>query len=429
MTITNETVSDILREAGATPANDPLPPIQQAATEATAVAVRESLARVGGAITEFEKVSAGLTELRQRYKDVAFPVGTKSGMAEAIAARAALRGSRVKVEALRKDAKAPILALGRDVDARAAYIRLEILKLEEPIDDQIKAEERRVEQEREAKRIAEETRVRGLQQRLDGIKQIAIDVAGTDVDHMDGAIRTLTALQIDHTWQEFEAPARNAQTETLDKLRRMRSDQAKRDAEAAELARLRAEEDARRAQEAAAQAEARRAENERLKAEAAALAEQRKAQEAREREIAAREAALRQQEEEAATARRRQETAAAAEAEAARVMREVEAEQAKRAAEETQVMRVVESVVLSPLDVVLNALLAVRDWDVEVNALPQELAGTVQRAIEFASPENAAVEAPIPAGKPAPKRPVAQSRSQVKRLAAQLGQEDDGHPE
>lgn len=433
-----ETVSDVLREAGAAPANDPLPPIQAAATDATALAVRESLARVDGAITEFEKVSAGLTELRRQFKDVAFAVSTKTGMAEAVAARAALRGPRVKVEALRKDAKAPILALGRDVDARAAYIRLEILKLEEPIDEQITSEQRRVEQEREAKRLAEEARVRGLQQRLDGIRQMAVDAAGTDVEHMDGAIRALSALKVDATWQEFEAPARNAQAETLEKLTRMRADQARRDAEAAELARLRAEDDARKAQEEAARAEERRRENDRLKAEAQALADARKAQEA---EFARREAELRRQETEAAAKRAEEDRKRTETEAAARAMREVEEAQARRAEgdrlrEEAAAAEQVRIAAAKRLDdeskcrnasgAMLVALLAVRDWDSELNAMPPQLADLVQAAIAAASPADAALSAPIAAAEPATKRPVAHSKSQVKRLNVQLGLDQGG---
>ena len=117
---------------------------------------------IGAQIAEFDAVEAGLGALEQKYAGVAFAVSTTKGMAEAIAARAACRAPRVKVEKVRKDAKAPILALGRSIDSRAAEITARLVAIEDPIDDQIKAEESRKAAEREEKARIERERLAAI---------------------------------------------------------------------------------------------------------------------------------------------------------------------------------------------------------------------------------------------------------------------------
>lgn len=112
---------------------------------------KNAITLIGAQLAEFDAVEAGLADLEQRFSGVAFAVSTTKGMTEAIAARAACRTPRVKVEKVRKDAKAPVLALGRSIDSRAAEITARLVALEDPIDDQIKAEEARKEADRAEK--------------------------------------------------------------------------------------------------------------------------------------------------------------------------------------------------------------------------------------------------------------------------------------
>lgn len=397
------------------------------APDQTALAIRESMNKVQGALTEFDAVSAGLADLQKRFGNVVFPVATTVGMREAVAARGEIRKPRYATEQLRKAAKAPVLALGKDIDARAAWIETQLLKLEEPIDEQIKVHETRVAAEKEAKRTAEANRVAAHQKRIDDIKQVALNAAGEPVSHMDSAITALAALQIGAECEEFEAPTRNAQTETLERLRSMRATQAKRDEEAAELARLRAESEQRAAQEAAAQAQFRREEAERLKAEAKALADARAAQEAEfakrkaEQDRLEAEAQARRRAEDAAAQQERAEMQAKLDAErremaefqeAKRIMREVEEAQARAAAAERQRKEDEEAAKRAMIEQeakeeagrqilarmaadetrraasaqMLAALRAVHDWDMEPNALPEALALQVVQAILAAEP-------------------------------------------
>lgn len=118
---------------------------------------RAAIATINAQLSEFDKVEAGLADLERKYKGVAYDCTTKKGMDDACAARLDIRKPRFAVESARKAAKAPVLKLGRDIDARAATITARLLAIEDPIDAQVKVQERK-EAERKAdleRRIAE----------------------------------------------------------------------------------------------------------------------------------------------------------------------------------------------------------------------------------------------------------------------------------
>ena len=118
------------------------------------------LNQVQGVLTDFSRVEAGLAALREKHGNTVYEVSTTVGLDAAKAARAEIREPRYAVENVRKAAKAPLVALGKRIDAEAARITAEIMAIEAPIDDQIKAEEARRVAEREAKKAAEVERLR-----------------------------------------------------------------------------------------------------------------------------------------------------------------------------------------------------------------------------------------------------------------------------
>ena len=298
-------------------------------------------------IVEFSPTAAALADLARRYHGRVYQVDTPAGMKAAIAGRRELRELRTAIEARRAELKAPILERGRLIDAEAKRITAHLAALEDPIDDQIKAEERRAEQEREAAPARERARLAAIDQRiawvrerpvaaarmrtaaelqaeLDGLRAVPIgrehyaeklDEAGTVHGEAVEAIEAMLARAREREAEEArlaeqraelarqEAEARVAREEE-DRLRREqqeREDRERRERQARED-RERAE---RIAAEEAERARARAAEEARLEA---ARAEQerrdREAREAREREEAAARAAREQQEREAAERRR-----------------------------------------------------------------------------------------------------------------------------
>ena len=101
-------------------------------------------------IAEYNETAAAIAVLREKYCTV-FDVTTTKGMEEAKKARAEVKGYRVALEKVRKEIKAPALERSRLIDEEAKRITAELQAIEEPIDQAIKAEEQRKEDEKAAK--------------------------------------------------------------------------------------------------------------------------------------------------------------------------------------------------------------------------------------------------------------------------------------
>lgn len=99
--------------------------------------------RVQTTLAKVDKIELGLQDLEHRFKNVVFDVSTTKGMVEAKAARAEIREPRYTVQNVVKEAKQILDGEKRKVQARGDEIIARIAPLEDPIDEQIKAEENR----------------------------------------------------------------------------------------------------------------------------------------------------------------------------------------------------------------------------------------------------------------------------------------------
>lgn len=249
-------------------------------------------------IVEYDPVAAGLVELRRLYQNVTYEVQTPAGMKLAKCARAEIKGLRVQVEATRKEIKAPALERCRLIDSEAKRITEELIALEQPIDQQIKSEQQRRREAREAAEEAERERLAAIERAKLAAEREAQEKAAAEQKAKLEAIRA-----------ELEAKAK--------------ADQERIDAERAKLAQERAEQEA--AIEAAKAKAAAEAEAERKRL--AAVEEQRIAKE-RER-IAKEEADLAAERERLAA----EKAAADAKAKAEREAREAAERKAREEAE------------------------------------------------------------------------------------------------
>lgn len=216
---------------------------------------RSSLALVQTTLTEFDKVEAGIAELERKYKGVVYPVITAKGMREAKAARAEIREPRYAVQNTAKDAKKPLNDLKRNIDARAEYIRSRLLAIEEPIDQQITAQE-----EREAAEKARREQIdRERRAAIEAIRSCVTRYVMSGSAEISRAIAELEATDISAgAWGELELTAKRAITETIDALVQLGSAAIEREEAAAqakaEAERLEAERIAREQAEAQARA-------------------------------------------------------------------------------------------------------------------------------------------------------------------------------
>lgn len=231
--------------------------------EPTAVASRRDIAQVESTLTEFDKLTAGLDELRERFPaDLVYDVTTTKGMTEARAHRAAWRDPRITVEKFRKAGKAPVLALGKNIDARAAWLTEQLLIGEKPVDDQIKVEEARQAQIKADKEAAEFGRIMAMQEAVGEIAMLAM-VAGLPPIAIAARLESLRSNVLDpKIYQEMMPQAEAARTAAIAKmeqgLKAAQWDEAEAKRKADEAERQRAEQaaaDAERARISAAQVE------------------------------------------------------------------------------------------------------------------------------------------------------------------------------
>lgn len=231
-------------------------------------------------IQEYSPLAAGLADLRHRFAGVVFDLSTTKGDKEARQARQELVKLRGTLEAKRKELKAPALERSRLIDDEAKRIAAEILALEQPIDEAIKAAEARKEAERLARAQAEQARLDNVQKRIRAFGSFAIRAMGEPSAAIADLIRELVALEpTQPVFEEFLPTAQQAHADALAGLRVLHDKTAAQEVESQRLADERAELERQRAADEAA----RKAEQDRIAVErhneAARLKAERDAQE------------------------------------------------------------------------------------------------------------------------------------------------------
>jgi colicin import membrane protein len=316
----------------------------------------------GTKVAEYSQTEAALTELRSRHAGATFAVATKDGMKLAKAARAELRTLRVALEAKRVEIKAPVLKQANLIDTEAKRITRELEALEDPIDAQIKAEEKRIEEARIAAERAEAERVGAINKRLLALETLPASLVGRPLTEIAAGMTKLGEEKVAEWAQEFTPRALEILGEAYGKVQAMHAaavtaaaeaqrqaeERAKLEAERAELARQQAEAAAKaKAEQEARDAEERerrrrieeeeRASRARIEAEertrrAALEEEERKAKAAREAE----EARIKAEREKLEAEQRRQREEEEKRARAARLLQEERDREERRKAEEAE---------------------------------------------------------------------------------------------
>jgi hypothetical protein len=311
-------------------------------TAADSIAI--SLERVRTDVAAFDKIEQGLRDLNERHPvNLVVDVTTPAGMKVAVAGRAAYRDPRTALERARKTAKAPVLDLGRKIDAYAASIEERLRIGEANYDEQIRVETERKAREKKEQEEREAARVQQIQQRIAfHFTSVPIRMIGKSAAELKAAMLAATFEITEAEYQELTQDAVTAQMNAVMQLGAMQQAQERAEAEALQQ-RTQAEENARKArelqeQQAAFEAEQRamreriqREDNERREREAA----ERAARQAEQDKIDAARAALaleRQQEaDRKAAAERAEQDRIAAEA---RAKADAEAAEARRIADE-----------------------------------------------------------------------------------------------
>lgn len=224
-------------------------------------------------VDEYMPLEANLEALRGRYEGLVFDCRTVKGIEDAKLARRAHVKLRSALESTRKQLKGPALDFARLIDTEAKRIEAAILQTEEPIDAQIKGEERRKEAEKQAKAQAEARRVEGIRARIEAVRLCGLRLH-SDLTLEQLEDRRLKAIQFfgQGDWAEFTDEAERVKNAALSEITTCMADReariAREEREAAERAKFEAER-----KEAARLA---KIESDRLAAERAKLAEERR---------------------------------------------------------------------------------------------------------------------------------------------------------
>ena len=153
----------------------------------------ELIEEVANEIGEYNAVAAGLAELKRKYGGIVVDVSSHSAMTFAKAVRAEIREPRYECEKIRKALKAPALQRAKLIDTEAAQITAELLAMEAPWDEAIKAEEARKELIKAEVEQAEREQAAKIQARIDvlglnvGLVNSSPDVILAELSRIDQA--------------------------------------------------------------------------------------------------------------------------------------------------------------------------------------------------------------------------------------------------
>lgn len=170
-------------------------------------------------LAQFKETEAGLLAMAEKYRNVVYDVTTTKGMNEAKAARAELRddGRRMLTRteaAVKADVNELKKVMGDEVERLVAIVK----PVEDAIDAQIKAEEKRKADEKAERDRKEAERVGAHRANIEQLKAYVEQAEGQPVEVIEKAIATLGEMTFGEEWEEFAQEAEAACLATVQRL-------------------------------------------------------------------------------------------------------------------------------------------------------------------------------------------------------------------
>ena len=169
-------------------------------------------------VTEYTATAAALQDLRGKYENVTFHVGTPAGDMAARAARFELVTLRTSLDKMRKKLNEDDQARIKLRNDEAKRITAVIVSLEKPIDEQISAQEARKEAEKAAKAKAEADRVAKIRGWINGLALYPSRFTGKTAEEMSVGLEKLKKLTIGIEYEEFADEASQARLVSIEAL-------------------------------------------------------------------------------------------------------------------------------------------------------------------------------------------------------------------
>ena len=178
------------------------------------ISIREAV------LAQFREAEPAIQALADKYRDVAFAVTTPKGMKEAVAARADLRDNgRLLLTRTETRIKGEVNDLKRTMADEVERLVGIVKPVEEHVDAQIKAEDKRKADEKAAREKAEADRVARHRQNLEKLRAYADQAQGQPVEAIERAIAALEGMQFGEEWEEFAGAAALTRDSTVAALR------------------------------------------------------------------------------------------------------------------------------------------------------------------------------------------------------------------
>lgn len=209
-----------------------------------------------GSAVVLDPIEQVLARCEERFANLAFDLTTTKGDKEARAARKELVEIRTGATKAYKNWSGPMQADMKVARDRVAEIERRVRVLEEPIDQQIKADEARRAAEKQERERLEAERVATIRKRIANIASLPTLAVDMDSENIGMVIEDLSIAPInEERFGEFLAEAQQLASDIQKKLHEMRESALRREAQAIELQRQQEELELQRKQIADQQAE------------------------------------------------------------------------------------------------------------------------------------------------------------------------------
>jgi hypothetical protein len=187
-------------------------------------------------LVAYSKTEAALAALRAKHAGVVFDMTTTKGDKDARAARLELKTLRTSLEVKRKELKAPALSFGEKIDTEAERVKAEIVLLENFIDQQIKADEKRRADEKEEKERIEAARVQTLRDKITSIRACLQRCHGISSERIANGIEQVGKVDVSaEVFAELAGEALLAKSETLEAMKALHVTAIAQEAQAAQV--------------------------------------------------------------------------------------------------------------------------------------------------------------------------------------------------
>ena len=195
-------------------------------------------------IAEYSPLTKALAEVTKKYGNVVFDCATTKGLDEAKAARVEVREVRYSIQNAEKSVLIPYQDKVKEAQAKVnevkAYgleLKEKVLLIETPIDESIKAEEKRRADEKERLDKIEADRIEAIQAKITRFRSVAAAYASRTAEDIATVLENVKASVIlPDEYAEFEAEGTIARDNAIEQLETLHASAVTREAAAAQLA-------------------------------------------------------------------------------------------------------------------------------------------------------------------------------------------------